>query len=176
MTDQTKAAPAPGTIITRVADGCLWVEVAGTGDGWAIDPARMPPAINEAAVLHGYKQKLTDAAALGKGATPAEKAAAIGAVYRALIGADGEPTWNRKAGDGTSGDGLLARALQEVAGLSRDAARDAVAGMDRATQAAMRGDPEVAPVIARLRDEDAARRPATTKVDTGAMLAALRGA
>jgi hypothetical protein len=178
MTDETKS-PAPGTITARIADGCLSVAVAGTDDGfgnpvsWIVNPALLDPAIREAAMLHGLKQKLCDAAALGKDATPAEKVEAIRAVHAALTDPEA-PTWNRKAGDGTSGDGLLVRALQRVAGLDRDAARKAVAGMDKKTQAAMLREPEVAVVVAELKAADAARQPAPVGVDTQGLLARLR--
>lgn len=135
-----------------------------------VDPADMPEALNAYAALHGYKQRIVDAAAKGPEATPAEKYAAMKAVYDHMF-KSGE--WSRVgAGDGTSGDGLLARAIMEATGVDRDAARAAVAGMDKSTQYAMRMSDELAPIIARLRVARAPK-PKAGGIDVAAALAAI---
>ena len=136
-----------------------------------IDAEKFTRDIWDYAVMHGLKQKICDAAALGAGSTDAEKMEAMRAVFDQL--SDGE--WNRRmAGDGTPA-GLLARALMEAAELSADDAEAAVAAMDKKTQAAMRSDPTLAPIIARLKAADDAKRPAP-KVDAQSLLAELRAA
>jgi hypothetical protein len=167
---------AKSIVSTSVDNGRLTITV----DGFApivIDPAEMPDNLNAYAALHGYKQKLVDAAAIerdpdtGRPATPAHKYAAIMAVHDHMV-STGE--WNRTGGgDGSGSDGLLVRALVEYLGQSVETVRATVAAWDKRTQAAMRGDPAVAPIIARLR---MARDATKAKgIDTAGLLASLRG-
>jgi hypothetical protein len=159
-------------ISTSIDNGRLFITVEGF-DPFIIDPSELPEDLVFQAALHGFKQKYVDKAALGAEATLTEKHAAIRSMVRYHAGT-GE--WSMtSAGEGTSGDGLLVRALMRVAGLDRDGARTAVAGMDKKVQAAMRTDPTIAPVIARLRGEKPARKP-SSDVDTGALLRALKAA
>lgn len=132
------------------------------------------------AALHGLKQKVGDAGALsrdpetGRSATPAAKYAAMRTVADRLMGDDGEPSWNARAGDAGAGEGgLLVEALVRVTGQDRDTVRETVAAWDKATQAAMRGDAAVAPVIAEIKAERAAKGGA--KIDTKALLASAFG-
>lgn len=162
-------ARSESLIRTTVINGTLGITVSGYPT-IVIDPAALSAELVAEATLHGFKQKYVDKAALGADATLQEKYEAIRRIvdWHAQGG-----DWNMVAsGDGTSGDSLLARALQEVAGLDRDGAREAVAAMDKKTQVAMRADPLVAPVIARLKAEKPA--PKTAGVDTSGLLAALR--
>jgi len=160
---------ADAIVTTKIDNGILTVECGAVAV--VIDPSQLPRALVEYAALHGFKQAIVDAAALGKGATIAEKGDAIQAKMTRWV-ESGE--WaSRGAGDGTSGDGLLVRAIMEVCGLDRDAARTQVGEWDKKTQAAMRADPSIAPVIARLRVEKVAKAPA---VDTASILAGLRTA
>ena len=161
------------TIESTIENGILTIRITGHPD-IVIDPAEMPPALNEYAALHGYKQRILDAAALsrdpttGRPATPAEKYSEMRRLADHMV-ESGE--WRRNAaGDGTAGDGLLVRAVMEACGLDRTAARAAVGQWDRKTQAAMRADPTIAPIIARLRTERPAR---AAGVDTAAKLAEL---
>lgn len=159
-------------ISTKVDNGQLTITVHGFAP-IVIDPADYPAELVNYAALHGFKQKYVDGAALGKGATLTEKHAAIMAIVEHHQ-TTGE--WNRVGGgDGTSGDGLLVRALMEAAGLGRDEARTAVGQMDKATQAAMRKDAEIAPIIARIKLEKPLPKASAT-VDTGSLLAKLRAA
>src|SRR4051812_30459362 len=55
--------------------------------------------IQQRAIFHGLTQKVSDAAALGKGATPSDKHAAMLATVTRLLAGD----WNKRAdGDGSS--------------------------------------------------------------------------
>lgn len=142
-------------------------------------------AIAEEAFYHGMSQKLGDAGALERlvgpdgteqNATPENKYAAIGAVWARLTH-HAEPSWNAvEDGDGVGSIGLLVRALAEYLGCDINEAKKAVATWDRKRQADMRGDKELAPIIARLKAEDAARRPSVATVDTSAILAAMKKA
>jgi hypothetical protein len=158
-------------ITTSIANGLLTIKVQGYPP-IIIDPAELSADLVAQAALHGFKQKYCDKAALGADATLAEKYASI----RRMVEwhADG-CEWNMvAAGDGSSGDSLLARALQDACNLDRDAAREAVAKMDKKTQAAMRASPELAPIISRLKAERAT--PKVGSVDAAGILAGLRRA
>ena len=157
-------------IKTEVDNGILTITVSGH-PAIVIDPADYPAELVSYAALHGFKQKYADAAALGAEATPAEKHAAI----KALVDHHRDTgDWNRTgAGDGTSGDGLLVRAVMEFNGMERDAAREAVATLDKATQAAMRASPELEPIIRRIKMERPAPK-AKVGVDTAGLLAQLK--
>lgn len=173
MTDTTKRTPV---VATTIDNGILTITVQGF-DPIRIDPVEMPDNLNAYAALHGYKQKLVDAAAIerdvetGRPALPVDK-------HRAIVGVldhmrqTGE--WNRVGGgDGTTTDGLLVRALTEFLGKPVDEVRATVAGWDKRTQAAMRADVSLAPIIARLRlAKDATK---ARGVDTAGLLASLRG-
>jgi hypothetical protein len=165
-------ARADSIVQTSVDNGLLTITVQGFAP-MIVDPTTLPTELVQQAALHGFKQKYVDKAALGAGATPAEKHAAIQAMvtHHAETG-----DWNMTGqGDGTSGDGLLVRALMEVLDVDRDTARGMVSGMDKPTQAAMRKDGSIAPIIARMKAERPAPKASAT-VDTGAILAALRRA
>ncbi len=159
---------------TNIDNGVLTIDVTGCAR-ITVDPSDYPASLIDYAALHGFKQKYTDAAALGAGASDAEKYDAIMAVvtHHRTTG-----EWNRTpgAGDGASGDGLLVRAVMEAYGLDRDTARTQVAAIDKKTQAAMRGSDELAPIIARLRTE---KKPKAATPDAlsaaQAAMAALRG-
>ena len=151
------------TIKALVDSGTLTITVEGYAP-IVIDPAALPADLVAQAALHGFKQKYVDKAALGAGATAQAKYDAISGLV-AHHAATGE--WNMgPGGDGASSDGLLVRALVEITGADIDAVRETVAGLDKKGQAALRGSPDVAPVIARLK---LARGP---KADTGAAAAA----
>lgn len=156
-------------VSTEIENGVTRITVEGFPP-IVIDPAEMPDSLNAYAACHGYKQRAVDAAALpvvdGIRPTAAMKHAAIVRVVDNMK-ATGEWRLNGAAGDGTGSDGLLVRALAEVAGMTIEDARTAVAGWDKKFQAAMRADPQIAPVIARMRTAKA------PKVDTASALAAL---
>lgn len=145
-------------------------------------PVELSEQIAVEAVFHGLSQKLGDAGAIERvldangqevNATPKAKFQAIHATFGRLV----EGEWNaRGEGDGLGGIGLLVRAVAEVVGLELAAAKEAVGKMDKKTQAAMRGDANIAPVIARMKAEDAAKKPEVQKIDTATLLAGLKKA
>lgn len=162
-------------VTTTIDNGRLTVEVAGH-PAIVVDPAQLPANLVEYAALHGLKQRLVDAAAIprdpdtGRSATAADKYAAVRRVWDHMT-ATGE--WNLVRGSGGGSDGLLVAALMEACGLTREQAREAVAGWDRPLQEAMRErDPVIAPIVQRLRMERA--RTVAGAVDTAAVLEGLR--
>lgn len=165
MTTTTETPRAPD-VATEIDNGRLTVTVQGFAP-FIIDLSDYPVALAEYAALHGFKQKYVDAAALGRGATLAEKHAAIEQVitHHRTTG-----EWNRAPGkgEGVGSDGLLVRAIAEACALPMDVARAEVGKMDKKTQANLRlNDPTLRPIIERLRTERAAKGP---KVDTTATL------
>lgn len=159
-------------IATNVSDeGVLTITLNDGGPAIVIDPATYAAATQRAAMAYGFKQKYVDAAALGKTATIGEKRRAIMALVNHHR--DGG-AWNRVGGngDGTSGDGLLVRAIQVYAGITRDAAIAQVAGWDKPTQHAMRTHADIAPIVARIKAED--DKATAPRVDVSSVLAGLR--
>lgn len=152
-----------GTTLTITLTGCPTI---------MIDLTALDEATRQAAALHGLKQKVCDAGALsrdtttGKSATPMEKYEAMALVAESVLAG----VWNRKATGGSGGgEGLLIVALARITGQSLADVRAEVGGWDDKTQAAMRADAAVAPMIAMVKAERA--RASTPDVDTKALLA-----
>lgn len=154
-------------VSTDIDNGRLFITVEGTT--LTVDPADYPQAFIDYAALHGMKQAIVDAAALGADSTPAMKLAAIKA--KLARWADSGEWAARKAGDGTTGDGLLVRAVMEFQGVDRETAQGLVGQMDKKLQAAMRASPQLAPIIERIKTERVSRK--APAVDVAAILAGL---
>lgn len=143
------------TIETRVTDGQL--EIMCDGNTIAIDPRALPDNIREAAVLHGLKQKIVDAAAMsrdpetGASATANQKFHAMNDVATQLMQGD----WNRRAagGGGQASAGLLVAALARLTGKPVGEVAGTVKGWTPEQQSAMRASPQVAPIIAQIKAE-----------------------
>lgn len=136
-----------------------------------IDAMSLPSEVRDYAMLHGFKQRIGDAAAIsrnpdtGRSATPADKRDAMARVAETL-----RETWTmRQPGDGTSDKGLLFRALcLAFPSTAPDAIRARLDARTKAEQAAMLRAGELAVHVAAVRAADAAKAP---KVDTAALLA-----
>ena len=133
------------------------------GEVLRIHPESLAPEIQRAAMLHGLKQKLVDAAAIsrdtttGRAATIATKFDAVKEIFDRITGAGGEaPSWNKPRAGGAGGQGgLLARAIARYKGVEVAAAK---AYLDRLTDAqkqALRVAPQIATIINELRAESA---------------------
>lgn len=157
-------------------DGALILEFRH-GEVLRVRPESLAPEIQRAALLHGLKQKLVDAAAIsrdtttGRAATIVTKFDAVKEIFDRITGAGGEtPSWNKPRAGGAGGQGgLLARAIARFKGVEVSAAK---AYLDRLTDAqkqALRVDPRIAAVINELRLESA--KPAG--IDTDALLGGL---
>lgn len=149
------------------------------GEILRVHPESLAPEIQRAALLHGLKQKLVDAAAIsrdpatGRAATIATKYEAVKEIFVRITGVGGEaPSWNKPRAGGAGGaGGLLARAIARYKGVEVSAAK---AYLDRLTDAqkqALRVDPRIATIINELRLESA--KPAG--IDTDALLGGLDG-
>lgn len=146
------------------------------GEVLRIHPESLAPEIQRAAMLHGLKQKLVDAAAIsrdtttGRAATIATKYDAVREIFDRITGES--PSWNKPRAGGQGGQGgLLARAIARYKNVPVEAAK---AYLDRLTDAqkqALRVAPQIAAIINELRAESA--KPAG--IDTDALLDGLGG-
>lgn len=147
--------------------GTLTIQVAGY-PAIHLSQGECSRDIETMALLHGFKQKVVDAAAIarnpdtGRSATVADKYAAMQEVYDRLLSGE----WNKARGDGATGaGGLLFRALC-IAYDQKDPAdiKAFLDGKTKAEQAALRKNPKIAAIIDTLREEEAG------DVDTDEML------
>ena len=149
-------------ISTTIADnfGSLTLSCVN-GEAVTLHVSQLTPEIGAAALLHGLKQKLVDAAAIsrnpdtGKPATPDDKWAAVMEVFERITSAGG--TWNktREGGSGGSG-GLLFRALVRLyPAKTQDQLREYLDGKTDKDKAALRANPKVAAVIEQIKAENA---------------------
>ena len=146
------------------------------GEILRLHPESLAPEIQRAAMLHGLKQKLVDAAAIsrdtatGRAATIATKFDAVKEIFDRITGEN--PSWNKPRAGGAGGQGgLLARAIARYKNVPVEAAK---AYLDRLTDAqkqALRVDPRIATIINELRAESA--KPAG--IDADALLDGLGG-
>ena len=159
-------------------DGALVLEFRH-GETLRLHPEMLNPEIQRAALLHGLKQKLVDAAAIsrdtatGRAATIITKFDAVKEIFDRITGAGGAwPAWNKpRAGGGGGQGGLLARAIARYKSVPVEAAK---AYLDRLTDAqkqALRVAPQIATIINELRLESA--KPAG--IDADALLDGLGG-
>ena len=155
--------------------GEITFDVVGAGS-IALTIAQLSADVVTRATVHGIVQKVSDAAALGKDATPSDKFAAMSAVVARLL--DGE--WKMARGDGSSAvAGIIYRAYREFVNAKFAAAKkpapDETAlraqydAKSRSDQLALRTVPEISTIIERMKSESG---PVKT-VDTEALLADL---
>ncbi len=176
---ETKATPAQGAqtpaqgapklnkAIDTAIEGSVLVIRTHEGN-LSIDASKLTPEIQQAAVMHGLKQKIVDAAAIGRNpengrsATIKDKYDAMKEVIDRLTT---EAQWNKTRAGGAGGsDGLLVRALVELyPSKTLEYIREFVGGKDKKEQAALRANPKVAAIIDRLRAE-------SSDIDTEALL------
>ncbi len=151
--------------------GELRFAVAGEGE-FSLNPASLSDAIRNRALLHGIVQKISDAAAMGKGATPGDKFAAMKSVADRL--ADGE--WSKRNGEGGGAvAGLIYRAFREfIENRAKSAEKPVPAeeairakydSMNRSEQLALRNVEEIAAIIERLKSERGAAKSEAVDVD-----------
>jgi hypothetical protein len=134
-----------------------------------VDMRSLSPTIAQAAIMHGLKQKLVDAAAIarnpdtGASATIDDKFQAVLEVYERITSPTG--TWNKVRGDGTGtgGTGLLVRALMAIFGKDEDSIRVQLDDCSDEEVKALRSSPKVAAKMAEL-------KAAKSNIDTDALL------
>lgn len=137
--------------------GTRLVFTTATGKTLTIDALTLSENIREAAMMHGLKQKIGDAAALsrnpetGRSATIEDKYNAMMEVATRLQADDG---WNkaREAGEGGGAGGLLFKALCRVKADKTPAeVRAYLDGRTKEEQAALRKVPAIAAAIEEIR-------------------------
>jgi hypothetical protein len=161
MTNTSKRAAALEAELTEKG---LVIQFAN-GQTLLLESGMLNSDIQHAAMWHGLKQKLCDAAAIsrdpdtGRAATVATKYAAVKAVYDRITGADGEaPSWNsRRDGAGAATGGLLFRALCRMYDGKKtpDELRTFLSGKSKEEQAALRKNKRVAEIIEEIKAESA---------------------
>lgn len=133
--------------------------VAGV-DNFDINVTELSKELLQRAAIHGIVQKISDAAALGKDASPEDKFHAMRSVAARLIEGD----WNKSRGGGEgsgSPSGLIFRAFYQFAKdraakakkpePSQDAVRALYDSKSRAEQLALRAIPEIATIMESMR-------------------------
>ena len=122
------------------------------------------------ATLHGLKQKIVDAAALGASYSTREKYEAMSVVVERITGEF--PSWNVRSEGGGSVTGLLFRALCRLYPEKDPSVLRAYHdGLSKSEQCALRKNPKVAVVIEELKAE----KVDTKGVDSDLLLDALDG-
>lgn len=159
-TNTTTKAPAVSADIT----GSVLRITSPEGHEINVDAGSLSDDIRHQAMMHGLKQKIVDAAAIsrnpetGRSATITDKFDAMSEVATRLYAGE----WNkrREGGTGAGAGGLLFAALVRLyAGRkSDDEIRTFLAGKTDAEQAALRASSRVAPIIAEIKAERAAKK------------------
>lgn len=166
--------------VQQMEGGIIAITVLGAGD-LTFDPAKADAANKAHAEFHGWKQRLSDAAAIsrdpetGKPASPADKLAAI----RALVEhyESGSAEWSR-IGQGGGGKSLTIEAIAELKGVEYAAAEAMVVNMaaveyEGDTKKFLAFLRQGAAVSAKMEEMRKARMPAP-KVDADAALDELK--
>lgn len=173
MSTKTEATKTPAVSVEIVGDAMTLT--FANGEQLAVTPAMFNPDIRAQAMMHGFKQKLVDAAALsrnpdtGRSATADDKFMAVREVYARLI--DGH--WNKpRDGAGSVKGGLLFAALCRMQPEKpAEAIREWLDGKTDEQKSALRKNPRVAAIIATIQSE----RAKADDVDTDALLGELGG-
>ena len=150
---ETKRTPV---IQATIADSTL-VLAFQNGEHITLDPATMSQDIREQAMLHGFKQKLVDAAAIsrdpetGRSATVQDKFNAVAEVFNRLTAGQ----WNAtREGGGQVKGGVLVEALCRLyPAKPREGLVEFVAAKTDKEKAALRKNPKVAAIIAQIKAE-----------------------
>lgn len=156
MAETTKRTPA----ITAAIDGMVLTFTGDNGRVLTIDARTLSTSILDAAIMHGLKQKVGDAAAIsrnpetGRSASTDDKFDAMVEVVKRLE----LDHWNkpRESGDGAGAGGLLFKALCRVKADKTPAEVKAyLDGRSKEEQAALRKVPVIAAAIDAIRAESA---------------------
>lgn len=145
----------------------------GNGKTLTIRPEELSDDIRNAAMFHGLKQKLVDAAAISRN-TDTGRSASIEDKYEAVLEVAGRlkaGQWNksREAGAGKASGGLLFQALTRMYDTKTpEQVRAFLDSKTKEEQEALRKNPRVAAIIATIKAEGA-----SPAVDTANLLAGL---
>lgn len=160
MTKNTETR-IPAISVETDTDTMALVVTFGTGNTLDLTTAMLSTEVANQALLHGLKQKLVDAAAIGRNpdtgrsATMADKEAAVRDVFERIIGPDGRWNKGRGEGEGNTG-GLLLSALCRLypAKTSADL-REWLGTKDAEQKKALRETPRIATIMAEIKAERA---------------------
>ena len=133
--------------------------VFANGETLELNSLTLTPAITRAAIMHGLKQKLVDAAAIsrnpdtGRSATIEDKYEAVKTVYDRLLSG----LWNAPRGEGgaPSGGYLLQALCRLYPAKSVENLRAFLEGKTDKEKAALRKNPRVAEIIEAIKAENA---------------------
>lgn len=170
MSDTTSTNTTTKQIATGInldMGGSLTIAVAN-GKSIIVRVEDLSPEIQLYATLHGLKQKIIDAAALGAGATLTDKYVAMSEVVDRLMAGE----WNKRGEGGTgTPTGLLFKALCRLYGDSKspETIRTFLGSKDKSEQAALRKNPRIAAIIDQIKAETIK----TEWIDTEDLLAEL---
>ena len=183
MLHRLKKAPIMSNvkaISATIHDGILTLAF-GHGETLTVNPADLTKEIRDAAILHGLKQKLVDAAAItrnpetGKPASTADKFEAVMKVYTRITGKDASWNQTERTGGGSTGNaGYLVSALIRMKPqATRESIETFVDELDKTQQAALRANPKVAAIIAEIKAERKSKKATDSDIDTENLLAEL---
>lgn len=161
-----QAKPKRNSVVTTRLDeeGFLEIQVLGSGT-IKFDVDKVDAALRAKAEMHGWTQRLVDAAAMsrdpenGQPATPAEKFAAIKSIAEYYMG--GATDWARRSESGGGGQSITLQAVAKVRDITYEQAEEFVG---RYAQSHYKGDMKAA--LAYLR----------TGAKVGAMILTIRAA
>lgn len=146
----------------------------GTGNTLEFQPSMTTPEIATMAMMHGFKQKLVDAAAIsrnpdtGKSATFADKEAAVREVYDRLVNGQ----WNKAREGGDGGMGLFVAALVRLyPAKGLDGVKAFLEPMSDEQITALKRNPKVAATMAEIRAE----RAGANQINSDELLSGLNG-
>lgn len=161
------------SIITATQAGLTLSLMFIDGRELTIDANSLTPEIRNAALMHGLKQKLVDAAAIsrspetGRAASIDDKYDAVKVVYDRLISGQ----WNATREGGNGGGGLLLQALVRMytGRKTPEQIKEFLDGKTDAEKTALRKNPRVAELIDTIRAETSK----AAAIDTDSLLGEL---
>ena len=154
--NDTKRNATISADITLGACNILTLQFAN-GEQLALDAANVPREIQLQAMMHGFKQKLVDAAAIsrnpetGRAASVADKFQAVKTVYDRLLA--GQRNAVREGGTATGGLLLQALCRMYEGRKTVEELKAFLAGKTDAEKTALRKNPRVAAIIEDIRAE-----------------------
>lgn len=146
--------------VSQETDSVLMFKL-GDGQSLRFDADGMDESIQRRAMLHGFNQKIRDAAA---GFSKEKDYDGAFEAMVAVIDALEVGEWNRKA-TATKGAGILAEAIARIKGVEFAQAQAAVAKASDDQKKAWQKNPKVASVMAEIVAERAAKRAADAAED-----------
>lgn len=127
------------------------------------------PSLGLRFAAHGALQKYGDQLAGEDAPDLDDWAASVDKLHKQLT----EGEWKKaREGGSMAGTSVLIMALVEITGKTKEEVAEYIKDWNQAEKAAMRRDPEVAPIVKRIEEEKAAK---LAHVDTGKLKSGLRG-